>query len=68
MSLETAFRDKYTYQRPCYSCTCEGCPDGIADIRGSLEGVDFHVGLAMPNAEEFVEQLQARIGEKNLDF
>ncbi len=66
--MERAFRDKYTYKRPCYCCPCAWCPDGIVDIRGTLEGVDYHIGLAMPNAQEFLEQLQARIGEKNFDF
>ncbi len=47
-----------SYHRPCYCCTCRGCPDGIVDIRATVGGVGLHVGLSMPNAEEFVEKLQ----------
>ena len=64
VTLERAFRDRGTYSRPCYCCTCTGCPDGMADIRGTANGVQVHIGLAMANAAEFVEQLQARTGEK----
>ena len=53
------------YFLPCYCCTCEGCPDGIVDIRGRLNDVDFHVGLAVPDAEEFVDQLKARVAKKD---
>ena len=64
VTLERAFRDRGTYSRPCYCCTCTGCPDGMADIRATANGVQVHIGLAMANAAEFVEQLQARTGEK----
>lgn len=62
ISLERAFRGKGYYYLPCYCCPCTGCPDGIVDVRGTVDGVDVHVGFAMPNAEEFVERLQAQIG------
>jgi len=40
----------------------------MADIRGTANGVQVHIGLAMANAAEFVEQLQARTGEKATEF
>ena len=68
VTLERAFRDRGTYSQPCYCCTCTGCPDGMADIRGTANGVQVHIGLAMVNAAEFVVQMQARIGERATEF
>lgn len=70
VSVERAFRDRNRYQLPCYCCPCAGCPDGIVDLRGTtspgpagggLHGLEFHIGLAMPGAEEFAEKLKAEI-------
>ena len=58
ISLERVFRDRGVYTQPCYCCTCTGCPDGIVDIGGTVNGEEVHIGLIMANAEEFAEQLQ----------
>ena len=47
----------------------EGCTNGVLDIRGtitrgrpaSMMGQEFHIGLVMPNPEDFMEKLNAKI-------
>lgn len=68
VSVKRAFVDGPRIQYPCY-CPCVGCPDGVVDIRATMSpeatsrGVEFHVGLAMPSAEEFAEKLNAEINK-----
>lgn len=68
VSVERAFVDRGLYMLPCYCCTCTGCPDGIVDIRGTMteagggpQGMEFHIGIEMPGAEEFADKLNAEI-------
>ena len=75
MSVQTAYRDRGSHIRPCLCCPCAGCPDGVLDIRGTMTqggvpamiGKEFHIGLAMPDPEDFMEKLKAEINRCKMD-
>ena len=66
LSVKNAYADSGSYTMPCICCPCAGCPDGVLDVRAKLtkqtgQVVDVHIGVAMPNPEEFMEKLNAEI-------
>ena len=66
LSVKNAYADSGSYTMPCICCPCAGCPDGVLDIRARFTNqtgqvVDVHIGVAMPNPEEFMEKLNAEI-------
>ena len=75
VSVQTAYRDRGSHIRPCLCCPCAGCPDGVLDIRGTMTqggvpamiGKEFHIGLAMPDPEDFMEKLKAEINRCKMD-
>lgn len=68
VTLEGAFVDTNVYHLPCYYCTCYGCPDGMVDVKGTIDGVQFHAGIAMPDAQDFVDRLNAEIQKRKEPF
>ena len=70
MSVETAYVDTGIYVRPCSCCPCAGCPDGVLNITAKGDGgtTDVHIGIAMPNPQEFLDKLNAEINRQKSDF
>ena len=69
LSVKNAYTDSGSYTMPCVCCPCAGCPDGVLDVRAKLtkqtgQVVDVHIGVAMPNPEEFMEKLNAEISRQ----
>ena len=73
MSVKTAYVDTGIYVRPCSCCPCAGCPDGVLNITakgggGGIADHDVHIGIAMPNPQEFLEKLNAEINRQKSGF
>ena len=77
VSVQSAYSDGGRYMMPCTCCPCAGCPDGVLDIRGRITqdgitasriGEEFHIGLAMPDPEGFMEKLNAEIKRSKMSF
>ena len=73
MSVQNAYVDSGTCTMPLSCFSCAGCPDGVLDIRGTITkelGVrqEFHIGLAMPDPEDFMEKLNSEISRRKMEF
>ena len=68
MSVEAAYVDTQgNYVIPCYCCPCAGCPDGMLNITAKGDGgtTDVHIGIAMPDSQEFLDKLNAEISRQS---
>ena len=52
------FSGRYNYYKPC-SCS-SSCPNGLVDIKASIEGKYISVSVAVVDAEGFVESINTQ--------
>ena len=67
--VTNTYKDTCINAMPFSCCPCAGCPDGVLDIRAKFthqtgQVVGVHIGVFMPNPEEFMEKLNAEISRQ----